>query len=150
AARRICSRVVSARLSSCSVTCGPRNLDSGSYGPGNRAFRKLGNHLILSSAAIRSPENAGAPVLRRTPVKLPSLVRSAFGTQGKQICEYSESLFALHNSRKVCKVLDVMTLGSAPSGRLRTTDSEVSGVVPALIPLSSGNSQWYLHAVAIA
>src|SRR6478736_2984860 len=146
AARRICSRVVSARLSSCSVTCGPRNLDGGSCGRGNRVFCRLGNHLILSSAARKRRRRAG--FVAHTG-RGPASWSSTFRFMGQTDCQYSKSWFSLHNSRKVCKVLDVMTLGSALSGRPLTADSEVSGVASPRAPLSPGNSQWYFHVVAI-
>ena len=137
--------MVSARLSS-SVTCRPRNLDGGPCGRGDRVFRRLGNHLILSSAC---PETAGVPVSQHKPVGGPPSCSSTFRFLGQTDRQYSKSFFAVRNSRKVCKVLDVMTLGSALSGRPLTADSEVSGVASPRAPLSPGNSQWYFHVVAI-
>ena len=89
---------------------------------------------------------------RRTDLaaQTPSTALDARGVrfQGKQICQYSKSCLSLHNSQKVCKVLDVMTLGPARAGRPLAADPEVSGSVARWIPLSPGNSRWYFHAVA--
>ena len=144
AARRICSRVVSARLSRCSVTSGPRNLDSGAGGQAI-AVSEINQS---PDSFTRGPRKADAPVLQRKPVNGPPgcAPRPAPGQTDRQ---YSKSYLGLHNSQKVCKVLDVMTLGPAQARRPLTADSEVSGSVSRRIPLSPGNSRWYFHAVAI-
>jgi hypothetical protein len=145
AARRICTRVVSARRSRCSVTSGPRNLDSG-----------VGGQAITVAVINQSPHSftpARKTQTRRSCCASPStalLDARHMRLQGKQIRQYSKSCFCLHNSQKVCKVLDVMTLGPAQAGRPLVADPEVSGSVARWIPLSPRNSRWYFHAVAIA
>ena len=144
AARRICTRVVSARLSRCSVTFGPRNLDS-----------RAGGQAIAVAAINQSPHSftPGPPKDRRADLAAQTtstaLLDARHVLQGKQICQYSKSCLDLHNSQKVCKVLDVMTLGPARAPRPLAADPEVSGSVARWIPLSPGNSRWYFYAVAI-
>src|SRR6185312_14873088 len=80
AARRICTRVVSARLSRCSVTSGPRNLDSGAGGqPIAVAVIDQSSHSFTPG-----PQNADAPILLRKPRQRPSSMRPACGSRANR------------------------------------------------------------------
>ena len=96
-----------------------------------------------------SAEKADEPVLQGKPVTTHSLTQTRSSSFGQTKREYCKSFRGLHYSQKVCKVLNVMTLGPVPAGQPLTADSEVRGAVARRIPLSPRNSRWYFHAVAI-
>src|SRR4029453_14213595 len=75
--------------------------------------------------------------------------RSGLPPSGQTDRQYSKSCLDPHNSQKVCKVLNVMTVGPAGAGRPLTAEPEVSGAVSPPIALSPSICQWYFHAVAM-
>ena len=93
-------------------------------------------------------KRADAPVVAAQIRQRLSLMRHV-RLRGKADGQYSKSYLGLDSSQKVCKVLDVMTLGPVAAERPLMADSEVSGPASRRTPLSLSNSQWYFRAVAM-